>query len=497
MRSAILALLLAIPSFTLAVPEPTILLQVQPIDRLLNAARDGLRGAGGDLFVQLFDLQYRAIVEQTGTGGIDFARPWGISSVVNGPMQDFNAVIVLPITKESEFLNLLKRFGWVGVPEPNTLPGVLRFGTFELPDFDVPVFIRCKDSYAFISLGGPFALADDKLPKPAWMKPEGAELAALRIRMDRMSMAFRKLLQGSIEVEFWDIEPDELFREFRSRWYRICLDEPREIAMKLDFDAKAGQFVWQTRIDGEAKTLLCQAYRERPKSTNRFAGMMRDDSVLNVVGQWPAFDSHFRSLMSRSARVWANDFADEGMSQFLNAVGRTFDDGQTDFALNVRGPNADGHCTAVLATALNDTRTLERAMRGYAWKQVKPGIFEVPIESPKWGDVFGKPKVIHVALARDALFVAIGPDALAHLKDAMESKGGASPTFAIRTVPKRLLPVLEQHADNADLLILVLQRMKEAKTVDLFRLDIEGGDALTVTVRVGYLLWMASELVPK
>ncbi len=114
---------------------------------------------------------------------------------------------------------------------------------------------------------------------------------------------------------------------------------------------------------------------------------------------------------------------------------------------------------------------------------VKIHRFEIPPD-PKTGKIIeglpGDPN-LYVAFRKDAVFLAIGPTALATVKEAVGSEQvGSAPLFQFDFNVARMASTLAQTADQK---ALAAQLFPEGKDAPI-RLTVDGGDALTLRLSV-------------
>ena len=222
--------------------------------------------------------------------GIDPKRPFGLYGKIDGKLENCRGVLLIPVTSEKDFIDMLDRFGIKTVKgkEAGTLDIVVP------PDFPIPVSMRIYKQYAYIAIGG-FDILDSKAildPKDVISDREKAA-AFLAIHLDRISPEAKKALFGisrdQVENLKESIPVPELKDAFQSveklglRWLKLLFEEGKEVAIRIDANTKTGDVFVDLTVEGMSKSSLAETFRQPQADEQRICQprgrRLRDSSV--------------------------------------------------------------------------------------------------------------------------------------------------------------------------------------------------------------------------
>ena len=176
-----------------------------------------------------------------------------------------------------------------------------------------------------------------------------------------------------------------------------------------------------------------------------------------------------------------------------------------DLALAVRGPDKDGWFTVLGALACDDTKALEKAFRDYIDKNPDKAGGETRWDVAKRGNVsihtlkltpggfidpskvFGGEKcTIAFAFAPKGVFLAMGPDAVDTLKEALAVKPAAAPVLELLLNPVRTTQLIQKimGPDDPDISDVEIVLGKEDKLLSIVSATLEGGKELRAAITI-------------
>jgi hypothetical protein len=187
------------------------------------------------------------------------------------------------------------------------------------------------------------------------------------------------------------------------------------------------------------------------------------------------------------------------VEELTKGFARTLRKGEADAAVALLGPGKDGRFTAVGGIAFDDPAAVEKALRAAAkpadlakhfeFDAAKVGdvaVHKIPLArafpadaKADLGKVFGDDPPAYVAFAKDAAFLAVGPDALAAIKSAVAAKPGPAPAVELTGNAKRLQKLVAA-ADEKVGAEFPKHFGADDKPVTALRVTVEGGKELKV-----------------
>jgi len=482
------AALLATPVVALAA-DPPVVFQTQPVGKLLDDLRAVGSLLGGDAAVKELNDNIKRNLGEKGFDGLDLTRPIVGYVMVPADVEQFVVVVVLPATGEKEFLDLCER---ANKQKPKPLPG----GLYELPPADLGVpgikaAMRFADGSAYVAAGkDPAPALAPKALLPVGKLFDPAERAQLsgKVYFDRLPKDLRaKLGQGIDDLKKQigslpaQLGPDVneavkgVIAEFTKLGTRY-LDEIKDADTatgRVSLEPGNAEAAVELALTGKAGTALAKDIAGRKPTTNRFAGLVTRDTAVGFKTRLPLFAPELRAAAALGLEAGQKYAAKNpppvgagAVDELFKGLIRTVKTGEFDLAGGVRGPNTDGTFTAVGAVAFEDTKPLEKELRGLvaalpplkdmvvldAAKVGEVSIHEVkvagqmPAEMKK---VFGEGATVALAFAPKGILVAVGSDAVNVVKEALALKPAPAPVMDVTINPARMAKLVTAFGGNA------------------------------------------------
>jgi hypothetical protein len=509
----------------LAASDPPITFQAQPLDRLLGDLRTAADFVGGEKAVKALNTAMRDHLGEKGFEGLDVTKPI-VGYVLLAPkLDDITAVIAFPVTGEKEFLSFCER--WNNGDKPKDLGK----GLYEVPPLapQLKARMRFAEGYAYIAAGKnpepaletKALVAPDKLHDPA----ENAAFAG-KLHFDRLTpevkAALITVLQDAKKELLEKLElnaPDQaalkpVFAELEklARRYLLLLGGADNLALRLSLDPATGDVITEATLTPKPNTELAKQIAARKPAENRFAGLITPDTVAAVHYTAPLFAEEVRNAFAafsehqqKEAVENLPEAAKATVEELFKGQARTTKAGEGDMVVVVRGPDKDGHFNAVAAMSFEDPSALEKAFKKFMETDGPPemfGTFKWDVDKvgtvnihtfkinsdliPPAVKIFGDDCTLAFAFAPKGIFVAIGPDSIATLKDAMKAKPAVAPAFDALVNPAKLAKLVETGGGNP----LAIEKAlgKENKLLSATSLRLTSGKDLSIRFAINLRL---------
>jgi hypothetical protein len=526
--------LLAVATLCVVAPvaravDPPIVFQMHPADRVLGDLRAAANIVGGEKGVKALNKQFKDVLGEKGFEGLDISRPV-VGYVVLAPKpQDITAVVALPITGEKEFLDLCERAN-------KRKPGL--FGkekdVYELPPLDdrYKAVMRFHERHAYIAYGfNPLPHLDPKVLVSVnkLYDPGERGLVAARVHFDRIplpvKMAGPKLMDevkrtvlGALRFDRPDAEPyvkaimPEV-EKLAARYMKLAAGAD-VLAARLVLDIPAGNLVVEATLSGKPNSELSKIIAAWKPTANKFAAIAHHpDTMAAFKLRLPLFEDEIRSAVVAGLEVGQKQALDAAFDnsraateELFKGLIRTVKTGEFDIVMGVRGPDKNGWYTGVGAVAFEDPSKLEKEFKAYIekttpqdeqarikWNAAKAGNVNIHTWKVTPGGFIDVTKVfggddceVAYAFAPHGVFGAIGPGAVATLKDALAVKPADSPVFELLANPSRATKLIEKviGPNDPDIAKLAAMLGKEDKLLSALSIKLEGGAELKATVTV-------------
>lgn len=522
MRTGLLALaVLAAPAAAPAA-DPPVVFQTQPIGRLVDDARATVKLLAGDREAKDFDKALTQGLGEKGFDGLDLSRPVVGYVVVPADPKQTVAVLALPVTTEEAFAAFCERWN---KSKPKPLGG----GAYEVPALDpaLTALAKVADGYAYIATGakgvdlakavGPDRPAFEKLYDPT----ETAQAAA-RVYFDRFPKELRdKALAGLDEAKralaVAKLPPEvgdaakEAFDQFvkLSTRYIDLSKGAKEAGLRLTLDPASGGLRADLSLVAVEGSPLAKEIAARKPTTNAFAGLLTPDVVTGFRTRLPLFNQEIRDsavIGLEAIRKQAVNNIPVGqplVKEFFDGAVRTAKGGDVDVVGVMRGPDANGAYTAVGAAVFDDPSGVEKELKKLLAGTAPPEFNDlIRWDAEKAGDqsihvldlgksnedfareakkLFGPDVVVAAAFTPKAVVAAIGPDAVAAVKAALELKPAPAPVLEVVLNPAKVARMFGA-VDERGAGEIVRTWGKGEKPLSIASVSVSGGAELKVSV---------------
>ena len=497
--------------------DPPITFQTHSIERMLDDVRAAAGFVGGDNAVKSLNASLKDTFGEKGLDGLDLSKPIVGYVVLALKPEDITAVFAMPVTGEKEFLALLERSGHGKKPKD------LGKGLYQLETAgaDTKELMRFSDGHAYVAIGtNPEPALDPKAlvaPSKIYKTDEKAAIA-VTFHFDRITPEMKKAaltwiadakkkLAESIDANDPNqaaLKPALAELEKLSVRYLALLEGADTASVKMGLDKATGEAYIDATLTPKPGTQLAKEIAARKPAENRFAGLFTPDTVAGVKYTAPLFAEEVRNAFGAVSEQQQKDLlnmlppaAKATVEELMKGQARTMKSGEFDFAMAVRGPNKDGHYTAVAAMSFDDPSALEKEFKkfmtddgppenigAFKWDADKAG--KVSIHTFKLNNanlpppvkVFGEETTLAFCFAPKGIYVAFGPNPIATIKEALAAKPAESAALDIVLNPAKLAVLVEKFGGNA----LTIERAigKDNKLMSAGSLKVISGKELTV-----------------
>src|SRR5947209_126834 len=187
---------------------PTLVVRIQSIDDLRANIKYLGQLAGREREVEQAEAALNAKLGDKGLDGLDTKRPLGVYGRVGPAGSDSTGVVLLPVTDDKAFLDLLKRFK-LTVEEPKD--GVY---TVQAENVPLPFYLRFSDKYACLTVQNKAAIDKDQLLAPAKVLPAGKPgVLAATFRIDQIPDFLKQIGLTQFELQLADAKEKKPAKE--------------------------------------------------------------------------------------------------------------------------------------------------------------------------------------------------------------------------------------------------------------------------------------------
>jgi hypothetical protein len=504
------AAVLALPAALRAedTKSPAIVVKVKSVEGILADVHYLAKLAGPDAEDKL--KQAEGILEgfkgKEGLGGIDMKRPIGLYATITAGLQDSPVVVLLPIADEKAFIDFLGNYE---IKPKKDDDGV--YTIENIPNVPVPVsvYFRFDKKYAHITAMEKGNIDKKKLLDPAKVLGDVPEMLSAHVKVSELPDILKQIALGQVDNVLTqakekksDDEPAAVTKlrekvlDFINEELKAVLTDGEDLNLKIGIDTKKDDVTFDLSFKAKAGTQLAKDMEAAGKSKTLFAGLASKDDAVTVNGTVVFPEEIKKSLAPALEAAIKDAIAKEKdqvkqalMKKAAEAVMPTLKAGEIDGGLSLRGPNKDGHYTAVGGMKLKDGKGIESFLRDLVKNMPEKDKEKITIDAASAGDVkihkvtvdnmgeqetqiFGS-NAVYFAIRDDAILVSLGADGLAAIKEAVDLKPGDS---------KAVLSVVVATARAAGLDVKEKKAAKVAK--DVFGSDPKGSDTITVTLEM-------------
>lgn len=509
--------LLALPA---AVPAegkpaaPTVVVRIAPLDEVLADAHylGGL--ADREELVKQLEGVIKTKTSPKGQAAIDTKRPLGFYGTVGAQGFDSTGVLLVPVTDEKAFVALLDS---LNLKSERGKDGVY---TVQVENaLSPPVYFRVAHGYAYVTVLTQAPIAPDALLPPAGvLSAGGGGVASAVVRLDRIPDNLKQLGLEQLGLRLADLR-DRRFagstpaeKEFSREAFdalgndlRAAVRDGRELLLRVDVDRQARELAVEMTLDGKPGSRLATTVAELARRQSLFAGLPGPDDALHALVRLTLPEALRRALrpmvndaLARGVEKEADPARRREAQRFLDTLKPTLESGEADAAVVLRPPAAGGTAhTLVLAKRVKDGAAIDRGFRDLV-KSLSEGDRErIKLDAEEAGAVkvhrvdvqrdlddkarraFGD-NPLYLAFRADAVFVALGGNGLAALRQAVAAPPAATAPLRFEVAMARLAVAMA--IDRQDDKGTVARAAREAfgpdRDGDRVRLVVEGGQAL-------------------
>lgn len=523
LAAGLLALALAVPAFA-DEPKPSsapaFALKVKSFEALLAAAKHVAAHAGKEAPINHLEGLLGAFKTDKGVGGIDPSKPWAAYGTVSGSVMASPVVILVPISDEAAFLNLLGAYNLK--PKKDT-DGV--YTIEELPvGLPVPIsaHFRFAHGHAYITVLDRDHIAPAKLLKPdeVLALAGDAPLASLLLRVDRVPDLLKQIAMGQIEnrlaaykMPAGDDESKALTAirvqavDELSKTIKRVLNDGQEARLKLGLDPKTDDVTADLTVQPKPGSHLAKdvsALADRPAAFGAWADGTAALSATLALGLPDELNKALAPLIDEAIKERVEREGDDLrrglLKKLLVSLAPTLKAGTADAGVKLTGPDDKGLYTGLVGLRLEKGQGIEAALRlihevlpegvqglirldtceaggakvhrGDIGDQLDPGLKRAFGEGP-----------VFVAVRDDAAVLALGPGAEAAVKAAVAAKPKAGPPLSATLSIARIMPLNEDDPKGRKI-VKEMFGSGDPKGSDTVSARLAGGEVLRATVTV-------------
>lgn len=398
-----------------------------------------------------------------GLQGLDRKRPLGL--VVRTDDQQFPAQLILPVTDLAKLLKSL---------EPTLGPAEEKEGVYELESGDRSVFVKKVGDWAFVAMG-PEGL--ENLPEKPLEALGGLQEQydlGIRLTIKNIPMVFRQMGLGLIQTfgqqglaklpEESDEQHALRIQAYEQGMQRLTqwVNELDTVVLGLKLDSKGAKAALETTVTAvEGSELAKQLAVGTEATETHFGGFLAKGAALTYIGtqKLPAANINhivtsldasrvaaLKALEEQDLREDELAMAKEALGQLLDVVKATVQSGKVDVGGAVRvAPDA---LTIVAGGRVLETAKVDAILQKFLKKAMadEPKLAEmvklnaeeyqgirfhralIPLNSLEMEEesaavlekLVGKEMEIYVGIGPESVYGAVGRDALATLKKAID-----------------------------------------------------------------------------
>jgi len=495
---------------------PLVTLQTQQLGRILGDIRTVLETIGGKKALATFNEALTERLGEKGLLGLDLTRPilGTLPKLVDA--ENLSVLLLVPISNEKEFLDLLKR------AECDLEPVEKNKGLYtvvlppQLSMVEKTVLLRVVDKVAYFGLDVTAAEMDaKKLPKAATIEdPKATDTLTIRSfirnqpkalveqQEERLQQAEGMLDNLPVPEKFKALVTDLLGGMLQ---YTKLQNRDGDVqTMRLNLDAKTLELTFAGSLTAKPASALLKSMEAYKPTVSRFAGMASKDAAASLLFRLPLFDETIRKAADiglDEGLTAAKDQAPEAfhplLEEFFQGLKRTVKTGRVEVGTAIV-PAKSGAYTVDFGLRFADPSKLEKAFRKVApelplpkdvlvWDDFSVGAVKVhridastliPSDFPA---IFGKKPVGYLAFAPDAILISFGEDAKERITSNIKAKDAPAPIVEVAANGAKLRKLLEAIPNFPAASLEKFVELDER--IVLLNLSVEGGAEFRVSLR--------------
>ncbi len=410
----------------------------------------------------------------SGAKGIDFKKPWALYGSLKPSEQDSGAVVLIPVTSEKSFLELLETTGQAKPTKDGDLYVI------QPPNLPIAaIYLRFVDGYACAAAPGKNALSKEELIPPSviFAKPISGSLD-MRLRIDQIPDQYKQLLLGSAEMQLANAQDQKIEGENdAARKGRLLgiktfgqmltgvVKDGAQVSIDVNISREKEGFGLAFGFGAKPGTDLAKRFGALTKGDSLFAGLAKSASPLSFVVHAPlgeaaqkVLETAFNDILADAAKKGPQEKAlSEKLKEVLTP---TIHAGVVDAGFDWRGPTAAGHYTLIAGVRVADGDKIESLVKELVGQAPEKDRAHIKFDASSLGEwkvhkldvasTYDKntrqllgDNPIYFSFRKDAVFLALGDNGLGALGEALQAAAGKTSALAGRLHLKGLVPLMK------------------------------------------------------
>ena len=498
---------------------PSVVVRVKSLNALLQNLNLVVKLVGQEEAANQIEGLIKSKIGKTGINGIDPARPIGAYVRYGKEIDALSGAVLIPVADQASILTLLDN---LGVSYKKDKDGVYTHKTNQ----NVDVYFRFAHQYLYITSVNADSIQQKNLPDPAKaLAMSGDATISVLARVDRIPADARQIALFKLEETIQEAKVKDLPNEtptqkaFRiailddlHRMAKNVINQASDVRLDIDVNDKSKELAVNLSITGKPGSELAKSIQDLGNIKSPLAGMVKKDLAFQGAFHFKltgamqkAFESVLSEATARSLEGIQDATKKKQAEMLFDSMMPTAKAGEYQLVLALLGPQTDRY-TFVGALKLKDgvklgatvhnlisdaLKQIPEAERGkiqldYAEVgSVKIHRFETP-KTPALDalidDVIGD-KYLYVAFREDALFVALGKEALPTLRKVLaRTDSAASAPLMVDIDVARLAKWLAHTPKQKDHASKFIAGGENSRVM----LSLEGGTTLRASVRTHF-----------
>jgi hypothetical protein len=507
--------------------RPGLVIRIQAIDELLANFKYLAAQAGQEEQAKQLEGLVKSMAGPKGLDGIDTKKPIALYGTVGPNGIDSTAVLLIPVADEQGVLDLLARFD---IKAEKGKDGLYTVRNDQLP---VPVFFRFANKHAYITVQDDSAIARDRLLAPEKVNPPGATgVVSLSVNIgdipDNLKQQAIQEFQQQLANAKQMREPDETETQHKFKGQLIdflgghvvsFIRDGDDVTLAINIDRKTHDISLDLSVTGKARSKLAGTIAELNQAKSVVAGLVGKNTTFNSVmyaalpedlrkALAPVIDEAIKKGLEEEKDKAKRDLA----ARLTKVIEPTLKVAELDLAVDVRGPSARELYTVVAGARLKDGAAIEKVLRDTIKDLPPADRAKVKLDADKAGAVsihrieiqkdldedarksFGD-NPLYVAFRADAVFVTVGENGLAAIKEALAASPKPAVPFKFELSLASMAPAMA--ATQPDAVKAAREAFGKGGENDKVWLSIEGGQSLRLRMAMkAPIIKFISKLAP-
>lgn len=494
--------------------KPAVVVRVRSLDALVDNAKLLITLAGHEEIARQVEGLIKAKIGVQGLEGIDPSRPFGAYARFGQQIDDIGGAVLIPIADEKAFLALLENLDVKATKGKNDIYSLKTPAPVE-------VFLRFANRYAYVTALNA-SILEGKLADPVQVLGKEGPTFSATVRLDQLPEAARQLAIPQIEQKLQEALDQKIPGETPGQQaVRIAaakevvnavigvIKDGSEFGLTIDLNARTKELSASLSLSGKQDTELARSILSLGQGSSQFGALRGGATAFRGMTHVVLPDAIKQGVGKVLEETAAEALAKIGdpvkrqqAQQLLDVMLPTLKAGELDACVQLVGPGANqkyavlagvkvkegvklgGTVRDLLVDALKQMPEAQRALVKLDFADagaVKIHRFDLPTDAEPirhMQKALGE-TALYVAFRNDAVFVAVGNDSLAALKDAVAGNtAGPSPILLYELDVAKLAPIVAP----TDELRAAAQKIFQDGQDGLIRLKLEGGPSLRLSI---------------